>query len=41
MESCFMGTTTSQEQIIFHGGLCFVVSKGKENTHTNIQKTIV
>ncbi len=32
MESCFMGTTTLPKQIIFHGGLCFVVSNGKENT---------
>jgi hypothetical protein len=35
-----MGTTTLQEQIIFHGGLCFVISKSKENTHTKFKKQL-
>jgi hypothetical protein len=41
MESCSLGTTTLQEQILFHGGFCLVISKGLKKTHTKKFQKIV
>ncbi len=41
MESCYLGTITLKEQILFHERLfIYVVSKGKKNTPPKFQKSL-
>jgi hypothetical protein len=41
MESCFLGATPLQDQIIFHVESCVVVSKRQNKTHKKIQEKMV